>query len=86
MVELLIGITTLAVAIATLYFSVAAYRYARKSDQKRIKDDLARKEAMLKSITEHGFIMGLSQGEYNAIKPKIAMLEADIKELKKQLR
>lgn len=77
---------TLFVAVATLVVSVLAYRYARQSDRKRIKDELARKEAKLQSIVNHGFTMGLSQAEWNAIKPIKQMLEAEIIELKSQLK
>ena len=40
--ELIIGIITLLVAIATLVVSYITYRYARKSDEKRKADELQR--------------------------------------------
>ena len=47
-VELIIGIITLLVAIAAFVVSWLAYRYTRNSDRKRVKDELARKEAILR--------------------------------------
>lgn len=83
--ELIIGIITLLVAVATLYVSYITYRYARNSDKKRIKDELARKEALLNRMKKHDFWMGMSQGVANTIFPKQKLLEAEIEELKKQL-
>lgn len=85
MVEL-ISIVTLLVAIATLVVSCLAYKYARQSDKKRMKDELARKEAMLKRINRHDFWVGMNQGVANTIFPKIKVLEAEIEELKRQLK
>lgn len=84
--EIVIGIVTLLVAIATLFVSWRAYKYARQSDQKRIKNELARKEAMLKRMRSHDFWMGMNQGVANTIIPQVKVLEAEIEELKRQLR
>lgn len=86
MVGWIIGIVTSFVTIATLVVSVLTYKYARQSDKKRIKDELARKEAMLKRMKSHDFWMGMSQGVANTIIPQVKVLEAEIEELKRQLK
>lgn len=83
---LIVGIITLLIAIATLYVSYKTYRYAQQSDKKRIKDELARKEAILRRINSGGFWAGMNQNVANTIFPKIKILEAEIEELKRQLK
>ena len=84
--ELIVGIITLLVAIATLCVSYISYRYAKQSDQKRIKNELARKEALLNRMKKHDFWMGMNQSVANTIYPQKKLLEAEIEELKRQLR
>ena len=84
--NLAINIIILIVGIATLVVSILAYRYARQSDKKRIKDELARKEAMLARMNRHDFWIGMNQGVANTLFPKIKVLEAEIEELKRQLK
>ncbi len=83
--ELAVGIITLLVAVATLYVSYITYNYAKQSDKKRKKEELALKEAMLKRMKSYDFWSGMNQNVANTIFPKIKVLEAEINELKRQL-
>ncbi len=78
-----IEVWTLIVAIATFIVSCLAYIYNRKSDKKRIKSLIARKEAQLKAIE-----FASSHTEYTVSQHYMvqkAALNAEIEELKEML-
>ena len=76
---------TLIVAIATFIVTCLAYRYARKSNKKRIKDELSRKEALLRTMNNNYFMMGLDHTVADRMRAEKSLLEAEIEQLKKQL-
>ena len=84
-VELIIGIITLLVAIAAFVVSWLAYRYTRNSDRKRVKDELARKEAILRRMNDRFFTMGMEYTVAERMRVEKSLLEVEIEELKKQL-
>lgn len=84
--ELIVGIIALLVASATLYVSYNTYRYTIQIEQRRKRDELARKEAMLRKMSSHDFWIGMSQGVANTIFPQKKILESEIEELKRQIR
>lgn len=80
-----IEILTLVVAVVTLVVTCLAYRYTRKSDKKRIKSELARKESQLRSL-ENGFrFNGMGNSGMDELRIKKAMLESEIEQLRKEL-
>lgn len=82
--DLVVGIITLLVAIATLYVSYITYRDARKSDKKRIKEEIACKQAELNILnsTTH-FIDSTTM---NNVMIRKSVLQNEIEVLKKQLQ
>ena len=86
MATIIIGIITLFVAIATLYVSVITYRYAKTSDKKRKREELARKQAILDSFDAPFAMYGLDHTVADQMRMKKTMLEVEIEELKRQLR
>ena len=84
-----IGIITLLVTLVTLYVSYITYRYAKQSDIKRKKSELARKRAKLGYYQES--IRGpFAQFNYdrttsNFIRTKIEMLKIEIKQVEKEI-
>jgi hypothetical protein len=84
--ELLVGIITLFVAIATLYVSFITYRYTKQSDKKRKIEELARKQALLDSFNKPYAMFGLDSTVSDQMRMKQNMLKVEIEELKKQLR
>ena len=85
MVTIIIGIITLLVAIATLYVSAITYRYAKMSDQKRKREELKCKQALLDSFDEPFAMYGLDHTVADQMRMKKTMLKIEIRELKKQL-
>lgn len=83
---MILTVITLLIAFATLVVSALAFRYTRKSDKKRIKDELARKEAMLKKMNSHEFWVGMNQSVANTLFPQKKILEAEIEELRRQVK
>lgn len=82
-IELIIGIITLLVAIATLYVSYIAYRYIRTSDKKRVKEEIARKEAELNILSSTTHFIDSTTMNNTMIRRSV--LENEINILKKQL-
>lgn len=84
--ELFVGIITLLVSIATLYVSYITYRYAKQSDQKRKREELARKQALLDSFDAPFAMCGLDHTVADQMRMKQNMLKIEIEELKRQLK
>ncbi len=84
-VSLVIGFITLLVAVATYRISKKAYDYARMSDKKRIKDELARKKALLRAMNDRFFLEGMDYTVADRMRAEKKLLEVEIEELKKQL-
>lgn len=81
--ELVIGIITLLVAIATLYVSYITYRYARNSDKKRIKDEIALKQVELNILSSTTHFTDSTTMNNTMIRQSV--LKDEIELLKKQL-
>ena len=87
--ELAVGIITLFVALAALRVSFKAYNYAKQSDIKRKREELAQKKAKLKFFQET-MRTPFAQFKYdrtstNFIQTKMDMLQIEIKQLEKEV-
>ncbi len=82
----MVEILTLIVAIATLFVTCFSLWYNYRSNKKRKKEELARKEALLNRMEMHDFWIGMNQSVANTIFPQKKLLEAEIEELKRQLK
>ena len=80
-----IGGWTLIVSGLTLIVTWLSYKYVRKSDKKRIKDELARKEALLRTMNDRFFMMGVDHTVADKLRAEKALLEVEIEQLRKQL-
>lgn len=75
-------VLTFVAALAGVVVSICAYRYAKKSDKKRIENLIASKEAQLEALENsmsHGTIQASQIGTLLTQK---AMLQAEIGQLK----
>ena len=76
---------TLIVAIATFIVTCLAYRYNRKSDKRRIRQELERKKAQLDEMNDGFFMMGVDHTVADKLRTDKWLLEAEIKQLKNDL-
>ena len=82
----MVEILTLIVAVVTLFVTCLSLYYNYRSNKKRKREELARKEALLNRMKMHDFWMGMNQSVANTIFPQKKLLEAEIEELKRQLK
>lgn len=80
-ITLIIAGATLMVTIVTLIVAICSYKYTKESEKKRLKNILENKEAQLKSF--NGNIKYIAD---DSVKTTAVMLEAEIKQLKQQLK
>ncbi len=78
---IIISIATLVVAIAAYVVAKRSYKYAKDSEIKRLKNLIENKEAQLES-----FKGNLKYTADDYVKTKAVMLEAEIEQLKQQLK
>ena len=78
---IIISVATLFVAIAAYVVARRSHKYAKESEKKRLKNLIARKEAQLES-----FKGNLKYTADDYVKTKAVMLEAEIEQLKQQLK
>ena len=74
-----------AVIIATLVVTCLAYIHSRRSDKKRIRSLLARKQAQYAALDDHFSTNFLDGTTSNGLRLKKMELAAEIEELKRQL-
>lgn len=75
-------VLTFVAALASVIVSICAYRYAKKSDKKRLKTLIASKEAQLEAMESsmsHGMI---EASQIGTLLTQKAMLQAEIEKLK----
>lgn len=80
-----IEVWTLIVAIATFIVTCLANRYNRKSDKRRISQELRRKKALLDAMNNEYFSMGVDHTVADKLRTDKWLLEAEIKQLKNDL-
>ena len=78
---LIVAIATLVVAIPTLIVARRSHKYTKESEKKRLKNLIENKEAQLES-----FKGDLKYTADDYVKTKAVMLEAEIEQLKQQLK
>lgn len=71
--------------VATLLVTCLAYIHSRRSDKKRIRSLLARKQAQYAALDDHFYTNGLDITTSNSINMQKRALAAEIEELKRQL-
>ena len=76
---------TLIVAIATFIVTTCAYIYTRKSDKRRIKAEIRRKQAIIDSMEDRFAMMGVDHTVADSMRMQKMMLHAEIEQLKKEL-
>ena len=79
-----IDVLTLIVAIATFIVTCLAYRYARRSDKRKLRNLIARKRAKLKGM-EEGLRWGVEVSAAAHLRVEMAALRSEIEELENQL-
>ena len=80
----IIDVLTLLVAIATFIVTCLAYRYSRRSNKKRLRNLIARKQAQLTAM-EESVRWGVEVSAAAHLRVEMAALRAEIEELKMQL-
>lgn len=80
-----IEVWTLIVAVATFIVTCLSYRYARRSDKRRIKSEIARKQALLNTLSDRFTTMGVDHTVADSMRVQQRLLDAEIEELKLQL-
>ena len=78
---IIISVATLIVAIAAYVVARRSYKYAKESEKRNISNKIASKEAQLES-----FKGNLKYTADDYVKTKAVMLEAEIEQLKQQLK
>ena len=76
---------TLIVAIATLAVSICSYLYYRKSDKRRIKSEIARKQAIFEQMEDRFTTMGVDHTVLDNVRVQKMLLQAEIEQLKKEV-
>lgn len=82
----LVEILTLIVSIATLLVACFSLYYSYRSNKKRKREELARKQALLESFDAPLAMYGLDHTVADQMRMKKTMLKIEIEELKRQLR
>lgn len=82
--SLIIGILTLLVAIAALIVAICAYKYSRKSNKQRIREEIACKKAKL-DVIDRMPPFGVSYEVIREHEMERRELYAEIEQLKKML-
>ena len=75
---------TFFVAVATLFVSILAYRYARKSNDRNKREVLARKKAKLKAM-ENVMNWGIESSVSSHLTVEIAALKSEIEQIESSL-
>jgi len=78
---IIISVATLIVAIAAYVVARRSYKYAKESEKRNILNKIASKKAQLES-----FKGNLKYTADDYVKTKAVMLEAEIEQLKQQLK
>lgn len=76
---------TLIVAIATLVVSLCSYIYSRKSDKRRIKSEIARKQALIDKMDDQFTTMGVDHAVADNIRVQKMLLRAELEQLKEEV-
>ena len=76
---------TLIVAIATFIVTTCAYVFSRKSEKRRIKSEIKRKQAIIDSMEDRFAMMGVDHTVADSMRMQKMILHAEIEQLKKEL-
>ncbi len=90
MVEMLkeyntVEVWTLVVAIATFIVTCLSYWYNRKSDKRRIKSEIAHKEAQIEALDGRYTMMGVDHTVADSYRVQKEILRVEIEQLRKEL-
>ncbi len=76
---------TLFVAIATFIVTLFAYIHTRRSEKRRIKSEIARKEAQFKRLDDRFTLMGIDHTVADMMRVQKDFLKDEIEQLRKDL-
>lgn len=77
---------TLAVGILGVLIGILSVFQANKDNKSKIKSEIKKKEAQLRVLNDSFTTMGIDHTVADKIRTDRSLLEAEIKELKKQLK